>query len=83
MKQTALQQLIAWGDEKLKNEPMKHLSFAEVIDKAEELLEVEKEQMKLMFDCGRQYQLTGEGTFTQVHNEIYNNEIHTTKDTEG
>jgi hypothetical protein len=32
---------------------------------------MDKEQKKLMFDCGRQYQLTGEGTFTQVYNEIY------------
>ena len=72
MKQTALQQLIAWGDERLKAEPMKTLSFAEAIDKAEELLELEKEQQKFMFDCGRQYQLTGEGTFTQVYNETYN-----------
>jgi hypothetical protein len=72
MKQTALQQLITWGDERLKSEPMKTLSFAEAIDMAEELLELEKEQQKFMFDCGRQYQLTGEGTFTQVYNETYN-----------
>jgi len=32
---------------------------------------MEKEQKKFMFDCGRQYQLTGEGTFTQVYNETY------------
>jgi hypothetical protein len=31
---------------------------------------MEKEQHKLFFDCGRQYQLTGEGTFTEVNNEI-------------
>ena len=37
----------------------------------EQAIEMEKEQKKLMFDCGRQYQLTGEGTFTQVYNEIY------------
>jgi hypothetical protein len=46
MKQTALQQLIAWGDEKIKTEPMKLLSFAEVIDKAEALLKVEREQIE-------------------------------------
>jgi len=34
-------------------------------------LAMEKEQKKFMFDCGRQYQLTGEGTFTQVYNELY------------
>ena len=43
--QTALQTLIAWGDEMMKEHPLKHLSFAEAIDKAEELLEMEKEQM--------------------------------------
>ena len=52
MKQTALQQLIAWGDEKLKNEPLKLLSFAEVIDKAEELLEVEREQIEDAYTMG-------------------------------
>jgi hypothetical protein len=33
--------------------------------------EMEKQQKKYFFDCGRQYQLTGEGTFTQVYNETY------------
>ena len=32
---------------------------------------MEKEQIKFMFNCGRQYQLTGEGTFTEVYNETY------------
>jgi hypothetical protein len=49
MKQTALQQLIKWGDDRLKNEPNKLLSFAEVIDKAEELLSIEREQIKDAF----------------------------------
>ena len=40
--QTALQTLIEWGDERMKQEPMKLLSFAEAIDKAEELLQVER-----------------------------------------
>jgi len=34
-------------------------------------LAMEKEQKKFMFDCGRQYQLTGEGTFTEVYQETY------------
>lgn len=42
---TALQTLIAWGDEMMKQHPMKTLSFAEAIDKAEELLEMEQEQI--------------------------------------
>ena len=44
------------------------LSMKEILEKAKEM---EKEQKKLMFDCGRQYQLTGEGTFTEVYNETY------------
>jgi hypothetical protein len=35
------------------------------------LKEVEKEQQKYFFDCGRQYQLTGEGTFKEVWDETY------------
>lgn len=31
----------------------------------------EKEQNEYFFNCGRQYQLTGEGTFKQVDNETY------------
>ena len=33
--------------------------------------EMEKEQQKYFFDCGRQYQLTGEGTFKEVWDETY------------
>ena len=32
---------------------------------------MEKEQNEYFFNCGRQYQLTGEETFKQVHNETY------------
>jgi hypothetical protein len=45
MKQTALQELIAWGDNMLLNHPQKTLSFGEAIDKAVQLLEKEKEQI--------------------------------------
>jgi hypothetical protein len=45
MNKTALQTLIAWGDEMMNQHPMKLLSFAEAIDKAEELLEMEQEQI--------------------------------------
>jgi TFIIF-interacting CTD phosphatase-like protein len=33
--------------------------------------ERDKEQKLNMFNCGRQYQVTGEGTFKQVYQEIY------------
>jgi len=42
---TALQQFIEWGTQMIGDHPAKTLSFYEAIDKAEELLEVEKEQM--------------------------------------
>jgi len=42
---TALQQLIEWGDKMMLEHPLKLLSFADAIDKAEELLSVEKEQI--------------------------------------
>ena len=46
MKQkTAMQTLITWGDEMLLKHPQKILSFAEAIDKAEELLQMEKQQI--------------------------------------
>jgi hypothetical protein len=32
---------------------------------------MEKEQKEYFFNCGRQYQLTGEGTFTEVYNETH------------
>jgi hypothetical protein len=33
--------------------------------------EMEKEKQKYFFDCGRQYQLTGEGTFNEVYKETF------------
>lgn len=48
---TALQQFIEWGDEMIEKRSGKHLSFYEAIDKAEELLSVEKQQiMKAVYD---------------------------------
>ena len=37
----------------------------------EQAKEMDKEQKLNMFNCGRQYQVTGEGTFKQVYQEIY------------
>jgi len=45
-KKTALQQLIDWGEEMLKSNPPKTLSFAEAIDMANQLLDAEKEQIQ-------------------------------------
>ena len=37
----------------------------------EQAKQIEKEQMKFMFDCGRNFQLTGEGTFEEIYNETF------------
>lgn len=34
----------------------------------------EKEQQKYFFECGRNFQLTGENTFEQCYNETYGKE---------
>ena len=49
---TALQTLIAWGDKMIKEHPLKHLSFVEAIDKAEELLEMEEKQINQSYMTG-------------------------------
>ena len=43
-------------------------SVRNVIQQAKEMDKIQKFHM---FNCGRQYQLTGEGTFKQVYQEIY------------
>lgn len=70
-KQTALQTLIAWGDEMMQEHPMKTLSFAEAIDKAEELLEMEKEQMFEFWQGGINCTEEGGKSFDQYYNETY------------
>ena len=64
-KQTAVE----WLVEKLQESgiPLMTDEF-EMIQQAKEM---EKEQQKYFFDCGRQYQLTGEGTFKEVWDETY------------
>ncbi len=42
---TALQQFIEWGTQMIGDYPSNKLSFYEAIDKAEELLELEKQQI--------------------------------------
>jgi hypothetical protein len=50
--QTAMQELIAWGDDMLLNHPKEHLSFGDAIDKAVSLLGKEKEQIILAHNEG-------------------------------
>ena len=51
MAKTALQQLIQWGEQMMSEHPQKLLSFAEAIDKAEELLELERHQHGQTWDA--------------------------------
>ena len=62
MKQTAVEWLV---------EQLPLIQQEGLRDIFEQAKEMEKEKQKYFFDCGRQYQLTGEGTFTQVYNETY------------
>ena len=64
MKQTAVEYLI----QELKLNESMYKSTKDILDKAKSM---DIEHKKFMFDCGRQYQLTGEGTFTQVYQETY------------
>jgi hypothetical protein len=48
---TALQQLIEWGEQMIGDHPAKTLSFYEAIDKAEELLELERHQHGQTWDA--------------------------------
>ena len=51
---------------------MSRIDNKRILDEiTKEAKEMEKEQKQFIFDCGRQYQLTGEGTFTEVYNETY------------
>lgn len=67
-KQTATEYLI----QEIKNDALVQAKsteeWNEVFQKAKQM---ECEQNEYFFNCGRQYQLTGEGTFKQVHNETY------------
>jgi hypothetical protein len=49
---------------------MQDLLMMEAMKRAKQM---DKEQKRNMFDCGRQFQLTGEGTFKEVYEEIYGN----------
>jgi hypothetical protein len=67
IKQTATE----WLFEKLWETPKDKLNWYAILYHAKEM---EKEKQKYFFDCGRQYQLTGENTFNEVFNETYGGE---------
>jgi hypothetical protein len=69
-KQTAVE----WLKDQIKCFGNKHelqMSWATLDELLEQAKQMDKEQKQNMFDCGRQFQLTGEGTFTEVYNETY------------
>lgn len=72
---TALQTLIEWGDKMMLEHSMKTLSFAEVIDKAAELLMMEKEQIiDAYYQCGRdnfEHIKVINKSATEYYNETY------------
>ena len=72
--QTAIQTLISWGDEMLLKHPQKILSFGEAIDKAVELLQMEKEQI-IDAACYDPFL----GNLPKLEGEKYYNETYKTK----
>jgi len=69
-KQTAVE----WLKDQIECFGNKHelqMSWATLDELFDQAKRMEKEQNEYFFNCGRQYQLTGEGTFKQVHNETY------------
>jgi uncharacterized protein with von Willebrand factor type A (vWA) domain len=73
MEQTKTQTSIDWLFENMRNMGIqvpadKVIDMIELMNQANEM---DKEQKRNMFDCGRQYQLTGEGTFKEAYEEMY------------
>lgn len=73
---TAMQAMIEWGDKMMLEHPMKTLSFAEAIDKAAELLEMEKEQIEDAHYEGQCDNTEGYPKYIaqQYYNETYGNQ---------
>lgn len=46
-------------------------NYAELLEQAKQM---QKQQQKYFFECGRNFQLTGENTFEQCYNETYGKE---------
>tara|TARA_B110000503_G_scaffold47129_1_gene76792 strand:+ start:278 stop:487 length:210 start_codon:yes stop_codon:yes gene_type:complete len=65
---TAMQELIEWGDKMLLKHPQKILGFGEVIDKAEELLEKEKEQIIEAY-CEGNNDISAEQYYNQTYKQ--------------
>lgn len=53
------------------NNSMAGYKLRELFDQAKELF---KQQSEFMFECGRNFQMTADGTFNEVYNETFKTE---------
>ena len=60
------QSSIDWLEQELKKIP-----FVNVLEVFEQAKAMHKEESQKIFECGINFQLTGEGTFEQVYNETF------------
>jgi hypothetical protein len=63
-------------DEQEMNERINRINEVERLKslKIQQVKQMDKEQKKFFFECGRNFQLTGEGTFEEVYNETFKSE---------
>ena len=61
------QSSVEWLIEKLPIDVKMELGY-EIVEQAKEM---HKEELLNIFNCGRNFQATGEGTFNEIYNEIY------------
>ena len=73
LSQTALQRLIKWA-ESLKHSTQQCTDWICIKEKAEGLLQLEKEQAFQMFKAGQDSMEEGGKNFEQYYNETYGNE---------
>ena len=45
--------------------------YAEMFEEIDQAKAMHKEELLNIFNCGRNFQATGEGTFNEIYNEIY------------
>ena len=59
---------VEWLFQKLWDEPKDKFTWYAILKQAKEM---DKEELLNIFNCGRNFQATGEGTFNEIYNEIY------------
>ena len=70
------QSSIDWLEEQLKKgvdfNPLDKNSYLDSVEKIfEQAKAMHKQELLNIFNCGRNFQATGEGTFNEIYNEIY------------